>query len=125
MANEKNLSALNEIAEKCGGTAQNSNAKAIKEIADNFSGGGGGGGVLVVSMAPSGGRIAFDKTWQEIYDAVPAVMVIDPQENDKSVYMIYEVYVDEGIYMVDIGHGSVSFPPFSTDSPAGYPSAEM
>lgn len=51
MAKETNLTALNEIAEKCGGTAQASNAKAIKEIADNFSGGGGGGGEVFVINA--------------------------------------------------------------------------
>lgn len=48
MAKETNLTALNEIAEKCGGEPQSSNAKAIKEIADNFSGGGGGGGGALV-----------------------------------------------------------------------------
>lgn len=82
----------------------------------------GGGGLLIVNMTMTGDAMTLDKTWQEIYDAVPAVMVVDPTENDKSVYMVYEVFVDDG-YHVDIGHGSVSFPSFFTDSPTGYPSS--
>lgn len=59
-----NLDVLNAIAELNGGTAQDSNAKAIKEIADNPPSGGGGGskvqlGACVITNS-STGKITVD-----------------------------------------------------------------
>ena len=68
-----NLEALNSLAEKVGGEAQESNAKAIKEIADNFSGGGGGGGLFKVTLTyddeADDGTYTADKTLTEISEA--------------------------------------------------------
>lgn len=79
-----NLEALNSLAEKVGGEAQESNAKAIKEIADNFSGGGGGGGeifdVIVVLTNPEDPTAATTTTTtaeaQAAWDAGKRIHVI-------------------------------------------------
>lgn len=65
LVNPSNLECLNAIAELGGGEAQDSNAKAIMEIAENPPSGGGGGGSKVqlgacVITNSSTGKITVD-----------------------------------------------------------------
>lgn len=91
MAKDTNLQGLNAIAVACGGEAQESNAKAIKEIADHFSGGGGGGGggALILTLTvqedtPSEGKTTYtlNKTAREIIEAMPLVYIKVDETNE-------------------------------------------
>lgn len=84
----------------------------------------GGGGVLVVSIIWEDTICTMNKTWQEIWDAAPSVLFMDASEEDKTVYMLYEQYVDQGVYLLDIGAGTRTIS-FQTASSSGYPSADM
>lgn len=91
---------------------------------ENGIAGAGGGGVLVVSLTLEDNVLTMNKTWQEIWDAAPAVLFMDAAEEDKTVYMMYEQYVDQGVYLLDIGAGTRVLS-FQTASSSGYPSADM
>ena len=67
----------------------------------------GGGGVLTVTITWDADEHAvLNKTWQEIWDAAPSVLFMDAQEEDRTVYMLYEQYIDTGAYYVDMGAGT-------------------
>ena len=109
MAKETNLTALNEIAEKCGGTAQASNAKAIKEIADNFSGGGGGGGdIFEVILFPDpenpSEMITTTTTAQAqaAWDAGKQIRILVKPSADVTTYDMYVSAADETAWSASI-----------------------
>lgn len=73
-----NLDVLNAIAELNGGTAQDSNAKAIKEIADNPPSGGGGSSDFSTATVTFINSAAPDRT----YDVTLATVGNDPDIED-------------------------------------------
>lgn len=62
----------------------------------------------------------MDKTWQEIYDAFPNVILTYSNKNSSGKRLILNVYqdVESGKYMV----ASDNAVAFSTNSATGYPS---
>ena len=84
---------------------------------DNGGGGGGsGGGVLVVHDV--GGT--FDKTWQEIYDAMlSGGAVIQVSETD--VQTVLRVYAGKGTYYVICASGDA----YTASSASGYPAYQV
>jgi len=90
--------------------------------------GGSGGGILVVTATVEDSTATLDKTWQEIYDAPYAVMVMEMGENEKVYYDIGDIYEDGGDYGVRVvtpgtPHDESLF--LVTDSADGYPSLTM
>lgn len=96
--------------------------KDQKKVLDNFEPGGGGGSVLEVTMTQSGSTYTFDKTWQEINDAMPNVIISGDFEEAGVVKLVPSgaISTDEA-YDIHVGE----FPVFHSDSADGYPSAEM
>ena len=60
----------------------------------------------------------LDKTWQEIYDAFPFVVVYTNINGASFKNNILNVGIDNGSYVVGVG-----FESFSTDSTSGYPTS--
>ena len=89
------------------------------------SGGGSGGGVLLVNEVEG----TLDKTWQEIYDAPMAVVVMQ-SGTEKRFYPVSTVGNYGEIYGVvfftesfreDAGGYVLAENPYATNSPNGYP----
>lgn len=99
-------------------------SQKLNKLEQGVADAGGGGGFLVVNMTMTDTALTLDKTWQEIWDAVPSVLFMDASEEDKTVYMLYEQYIDQGVYLLDIGAGTRTIS-FQTASSSGYPSADM
>lgn len=80
----------------------------------------GTGDWLVVTTSGTG-VITMDKTWQEIYDAFPNVILNYSNEYTSGKRLILNVYqdVESGNYMVAESDNGVAF---STNSATGYPS---
>lgn len=83
-----------------------------------------GGGVLVVTDTNG----TLDKTWQEIYDAAPAVIFGRTRNNGKKIVTYLEnVYESDGSYIVTVGAISavkVEDVQYIASSASGYPSIE-
>lgn len=80
-----------------------------------------GGGVLVVNGIEVGGTLTLDKTWQEIYDAGAAVMLL-PQDNTTGCAWLDGVGAEDGEYFCTFYNSSASKPfVLLTDSADGYP----
>lgn len=87
-----------------------------------------GGGALVVNKIyyEAEGKWKLDKTWQEIYDAMPSVIIVedDTMYIRKRIYYIAEVQEDSGIYYVDAfwveGKG-LQQETYDVSSASGYP----
>lgn len=80
----------------------------------------GTGDWLVVTTSGTN-VITMDKTWQEIYDAFPNVILNYSNEHSSGKRLILNVYqdVESGNYMVAERDDDV---PFRTNSATGYPS---
>lgn len=83
-------------------------------------GGSSGGGVLVVNIDDNG---VLDKTWQEIYDAAPAVVKV-VGANAKMFYYVETVGTGGGKYSV-IVTGSNGTTTFKCSTSDGYPTIQM
>lgn len=82
----------------------------------------GTGDWLVVTTSGTN-VITMDKTWQEIYDAFPNVILTYSNKNSSGKRLILDVYQDvkSGNYMVAESNNVVVF---STNSATGYPSCD-
>ena len=97
--------------------------KDQKKVLDNFTpGGGGGNSVLEVGMTASGNTITLDKTWQEIYDAMPSVVISGELFGNLTKSVPTGAEVSDGIYRILVGG---DFPPFGSYSADGYPYTEL
>ena len=77
----------------------------------------GSGDMLVVTTSSGGtGTVTMDKTWQEIYDAFPNVIVAYSNEFYANKSLILSVVRDEEDYEVILTDVT-----FTTDSSSGYP----
>lgn len=96
-----------------------------KEIVDAIGSGGGGGGtgggVLIVHESDS----AFDKTWQEIFDALSAgqiVISLTLAEDEATMAVLYAAYKLGSKYCVDMySYSAESSFVYKTLSADGYP----
>ena len=91
------------------------------------SGGGGGGGTLVVEKTLVGEGYALGETWQTIYDAAKSGKAVllrnvyeEGGEYDVSISYVTEVYLADGLYMVDAGNEN-----YSATSANGYPDSSV
>lgn len=77
-------------------------------------------GILVVNSVYDSENDSYtlDKTWQEIYDAFPFVIVYNNEDGAESKDNIISVRINSGDYIVDAG---LSF--FITNSASGYPTS--
>lgn len=84
------------------------------EFAGSGGGGQGGSNVLIVTMDIA--TTTLDKTWQEIFDAAYAVILIE-QEGSKQFMTITEI-ANDGIYAVSafMGSSPMQFIASSADS---------
>lgn len=109
-----NLDVLNAIAELNGGTAQDSNAKAIKEIADNPPSGGGGGSKVQLAACKitnsSSGKITT--TNYELDEAtgfvVPKLFEIAAGRTE-TIYMVAGGLADDGVTPYPTGLLHIAF----------------
>lgn len=115
-------------------SASSADAYPVGSLSRPSSGGGGGGSALMVTITDG----AFDKTWQEVKDAVdggtPVYVVKDISTegaNIESVGYITQVgsNADEtmrfAFYITSDGMGSFDEVPCSCASADGYPAEEM
>ena len=87
------------------------------------SGGGGGGGALVVTWKNDD---SLDKTWQEIYDAAPFVVLYYEDTGILGVYHLVEIENQSNINryavsFISATQGETVYPTFASSSPSGYP----
>lgn len=75
----------------------------------------GNGNILVVTTSGTN-RITMDKTWQEIYDAFPNVIVANSNQYYVGKGLIGVVSYNGTSYGVIYGGNT-----YTTDSPSGYP----
>lgn len=114
-----NLTSLKALLTALGGTSANSdtNDETIAKIADAVSNGGGSGaGVLIVERDEDD---TLNKTYQEIFDALPMAYLAEIDETGKSFHWIAGAFVDEDVYTIDID-GQY----YGTDSADGYPARQ-
>ena len=102
----------------CGETITADKLNHIEEGLANS--GGGTGETLVVSMVENEDEsTSLDKTWQEIHDAFPNVVLVD----DVGRYAILSVYFDSNIqYDTGDGYIIVNYDnTYGATSPSSYP----
>lgn len=87
----------------------------------NGEGGAGGSTLVVTSTYDESSNVnTLDKTWQEIRNAMPNVMLVDQEDR----YLITSVYYLEELtkpYMIDITNGSTQY---YASTPSDYPSTD-
>lgn len=101
-----------------------------KNYADKNSGSGGGTELLIVNInGDDTSGYALDRTWQEIHDAFPNVILRKVSSGigeETKLYSVINVREEEGLdertYTVDSFQSSTAgFTIYSTKDPNGYP----
>lgn len=97
---------LKELIINNGGTVtkdDDSVAELLSILKGMSLGGGGSSSVLVVNTTSSDDIITMDKTWQEIYEAMPLVIAYADMGDTREAQLIIRVYIDGGAYRVVAG----------------------
>lgn len=103
----------------CGDTIS---AEKLNHMEDGIANAGGGGtSFLEVHEIYSEDRGRLDKTWQEIWDAYPYVIIIGESAGQKSIFLITNISSD-GYYIQSIDPTNPSRPAeYSASSASDYP----
>lgn len=125
----------NEILDYVMNTPDNTNRMVLSDMLDSFSSGSSSGG-LVVHVTLEAGASVFDKTWQEIHDAMEAgtsvLVVVPPAEEDEpsTVFPVIECnfagseYQGGGYLVVirdSLAYGDTGQYVYQCNAASGYP----
>jgi len=96
-------------------------AEKLNKLENGVAAGGSGGGVLVVNMNSATGTL--DKTWQEIFDAKIAVIIIEEEDAFSSAFVTgaFDNVVYYAVTAISSMGEEFAYIQFKTDSPDGYP----